>query len=346
MNNKIFFIGIFLIAVLILGCTQTTQQPTVEPQTVPETPKEQVTPVKTETTTAPAAEPLFLVTDKENSRVLELTASGEIVWQYGCNSINTNEYCDYGNGVKQLNKPHFATYKGDNVLIVDKNNNRVIEVDRNKNIVWSYGGAEGFGDNELNKPNSAVVLSNGNVLIADGMNNRVIEVNKDKDVIWQYGCFEVNTAGKCSYGFDVGFLRNPNYATELSNGNILITDTENSRIVEISQKKEVVWDYKTGMLLPQSAYPTADDTILIANYRNNNVLEVNKDEQVVWEMKGLKLPTLATLTKTGTILIADSYNNRIIEVDNSKNILTEINDTTETVKPIFPLFRPQSAVTR
>jgi hypothetical protein len=288
---------------------------------------------------------LFLVTDTENSRVLELKASGEIVWQYGCDSINSNDYCDYGDGANQLNKPQFATYTGNNVLITDKDNNRVIEVDRNKNIVWSYGGTEGFGDNQLNKPNSAVVLSDGNVLIADGINNRLIEVNKDKSIVWKYGCSELSIAEKCLYGNGPGFLRNPNYATELSNGDLLITDSENNRIIEINKSDDVVWEYKSGLNIPQSANPT-DNAILIANYRNNNVLKVSKDKQVIWEMAGLKLPTFATLTKTGTILIADSYNNHIIEVDNNKNILTEINDTTEAVKPMFPLFRPQSAVMR
>jgi hypothetical protein len=351
MNNKIFFIGIFLIAILILGCTQTTQQTPVTPKTVTETPKEQVTPAKTETavttttTITGTSGTLFLVTDTENSRVLEIKVSGEIVWQYGCNSINSNDYCDYGAGDKQLNKPHFATYDGNNILITDKDNNRVIEVDHNKNIVWSYGGTEGFGDNQLNKPNSAIVRSNGNVLIADGINNRLIEVNKDKSIVWKYGCSDLSIAGKCLYGDGPGFLRNPNYAIELSNGDLLVTDTENNRIIELNKSDDVVWEYKSGLNIPQSANPT-DNGIIIAGYRNNNVLEVSKDKQVVWEMDGLKLPTFATLTKTGTILITDSYNNRIIEVDNDKNILNNINSTIETVKPMFQLFRPQSAITR
>jgi uncharacterized repeat protein (TIGR01451 family) len=58
-----------------------------------------------------------------------------------------------------------------NTLYVEQMSNRVIEVNRCKNVVWSYGNS-----GELSNPSDAERLPNGNTLIADTGNNRVIEV--------------------------------------------------------------------------------------------------------------------------------------------------------------------------
>jgi predicted secreted protein len=108
-----------------------------------------------------------------------VTQSGKIVWQAGVT----------GSGVNQLNTPLQATVlPNKHVLITDQGNQRVIEVNQQKKIVWQYGttGVSGSGPNQLNNPNSAELLENGNILISEENNNRVIEVGRGKSILWRY----------------------------------------------------------------------------------------------------------------------------------------------------------------
>lgn len=351
MKQFMLFIGCLLLVGLVLGCTSETPvevvdapEEQVEQPIQPEETVEEVTETPVVEETQPiTSSGLYLITDKENSRVIEVKADGEVTWMFGCTSVNDLGYCSYGSGDKLLNKPQFATYIGNNVLITDKENNRIIEVDRSGDIIWEYGGTSGFDANELNHPNSAITLENGDILIADGFNHRIIELD-DGEIVWQYGCRSLNSAGKCAYGTDDGYLRNPNYAMKLDNGNVLITDTENNRILEVTEDQETVWIFKSGLNIPQSAYRTEDGTTIIANYRNNNIIEVNQEKEVISEYKGLSIPTFAIPTEQGNLLVTDSYNNRIVELDKQGEVLTEINNTIEESQPLFPLLKPQAAV--
>src|SRR5260221_10322028 len=97
--------------------------------------------------------------------------------------------------------------------------NRVLLVDRRGNIVWQYGefGVTGSGFNQLNTPvqNTYLDQSNGDdhILITDQGNARIIEVRRsDKAIVWEYDG-----------------LNNPNAAELLTNGNILISDENNTK---------------------------------------------------------------------------------------------------------------------
>ena len=68
-----------------------------------------------------------------------------------------------------------------NVLICDFDRSRVIEVTREKEIVWEM---------KAQNPTDAFRLPNGNTLITG--NNYFIEVTPDKKTIWK--------KGGCSYG--------------------------------------------------------------------------------------------------------------------------------------------------
>lgn len=114
-----------------------------------------------------------------DNRVIVVNQQGKIVWQYGQAGVS-------GSGPNQLNVPVFAIQLPNrNIMVVDQGNNRVIEIDRfSKQIVWSYGPKSGPG--ALNNPNSAELLPNGNILIGDENNNRIIEITRDGTIVWQY----------------------------------------------------------------------------------------------------------------------------------------------------------------
>jgi len=320
--NKVSVFAILLLAIIAMGCTSSAPQENqttgpVDNQSTPQTPPPQ------QNQTPPQAQaPMLLVTDSENHRILKVTFDSEksIEWQYGCATVNNLDRCS----TEKLYKPSSATKAGTGVIIADRENNRVIEVSEDKEVLRTITTA---GDRGLWYPNYAVKLSNGDILIADGFNNRIVELDDTGEIVWQYGCAKLNSAGKCGYGTGPDELRNPRMVELLSDGNTLITDSENSRIIELDENKSVVWEYKSGLNIPYAAHKLSNGNVLIANTKANSVIEVDTDGNIVWELKkGLSFPTDAIRLATGDTLIADSYNNRIIEVNEAGEITWQYGD--------------------
>jgi hypothetical protein len=198
-----------------------------------------------------------------DNRVIVVDPNGQIVWQYGQAGVS-------GSGPNELNVPVFVVQlPNQDFLIVDQGNNRVIEVNTARNIVWSYGPNS---TSPLNNPNSAELLSNGNILIADENNNRTIEVNRAGQVLWEYNQ---------SLAFAA-------FASRLPNGDTLITDSGHARIVEIAADKHVVWQYYTNSSagsnpnpLPTNAVRLATGNTVISDQFNNRVLIVDQNQNTV-----------------------------------------------------------------
>ncbi len=127
------------------------------------------------------------------------------------------------------NDPRFK--EGNIILSLPRVNLIVILEKDTQKIVWAWG------KDEIKRQHSPRMLPNGNILIFDNGDNersytRVIEINPvDKKIIWEYD-------------FD-SFCYEQGYSQELPNGNILITDSINGRVIEISSEKEVLWEWKT-----------------------------------------------------------------------------------------------------
>jgi|HubBroStandDraft_4_1064222.scaffolds.fasta_scaffold00283_16 hypothetical protein len=230
-----------------------------------------------------------------DNRVILVNRYGHIVWQYGqfgvsgsdpmLHLLNTPVQNTWLPGEDEHDRDkrdeRWSELPRGHVLITDQGNERIIEVDLHKNIVWQYGttGVIGNGPNQLSNPNSAELLENGHILIADENNNRAIEVDRDLNIIHTY------TAG--------GTVSGVAFASRLENGHTLLTDSNNSRIVEVDGDDEVVWQYFT----------------------NTDPSSNNK------RPGGGPLPTRAVRLKNGDTLISDQYNHRVIEVDKDKEIV-------------------------
>jgi hypothetical protein len=203
-----------------------------------------------------------------DNRVMLIDVNGRIVWQYG-------RFGQTGDGFNLLNTPVQSTWlpNGD-ILITDQGNNRIIEVNFFKHIVWQYPGSDTNEADQLNSPNSAELLANGHILIADENNNRVIEVTR-ADVI-------VNTY---TAGGTVGAVA---FASRLPDGDTLITDAGNSRAVEVDANDNIVWQYYTDTdpnsvpaPSPTRAIRLRDGNTLISDQFNNRVINVNPAGEIV-----------------------------------------------------------------
>jgi hypothetical protein len=158
---------------------------------------------------------------------------------------------------------------------------KIIEVNRDKKIVWSYGWGKPVKPDirgYLANPVQATRLASGNTLIVDcgTTNGTVFEITPKKDIVWQFGSF----TGKCPYTADntgeqdaantaaeiPACIFFPTGALRLPDGNTLIADKANLLLVEIDPAgavlKKISW--KEGisgqsvmnqwMVSPQSDY--------------------------------------------------------------------------------------------
>src|SRR5579859_2943979 len=90
-----------------------------------------------------------------DNRVVLVDPFKRIVWQYG-------QFGQTGDGPNLLNTPVQSTWLPNfHVLITDQGNNRIIEVNLAKKIVWQFPGSNTDPNAQLNSPNSAELLENG-----------------------------------------------------------------------------------------------------------------------------------------------------------------------------------------
>jgi outer membrane protein assembly factor BamB len=249
--------------------------------------------------------------------------------------------------------------KHGNILIADQFNNRVLEVDPETNeIIWSFGdGSSTAGPTSVVAPNDFQRVGEVNLVAGTGAppgseptcpngcpDNRVMLISEDGHIMWQYG-----KAGVTGSGFDE--LNTPVQNTYLPNGDILITDQGNQRVIEVNHAKHIVWQQgMTGVAgskfnqlnNPNSAELLDNGHILIADESNNRVIEVDRSHRIVWRYgspKSTKLngAAFASRLPNGNTLITDSNNNRILEVTSGGHIVWQYVTNTRPGSVAAPL---------
>ncbi|MBD3388013.1 MAG: hypothetical protein GF416_03095 [Candidatus Altiarchaeales archaeon] len=124
-------------------------------------------------------------------------------------------------------------FPGGDVLVCVREINTlaVLDLDREE-VLWQWG------YEDLQKPHHATLLGTGKVLVFDNgvevNHSRVLEVNpKSMRPIWIYKGDPVESF----YSLDRGG------AQRLPNGNTLITESAKGRAFEVTEDKEIVWEY-------------------------------------------------------------------------------------------------------
>ena len=205
----------------------------------------------------------ILVSDTWNNRILEIDRKGNIIsssekWGKGSGTLSDGSHLRYPNDAEE-------TERGA-ILISDRNNDRIIEVDKKGNIVWKY--------TKLKHCHDADRLSNGNTIVASSDQNKVIEINPRGDIVWSYGDGSLK------------MLNWPRDADRLQNGNTLITDSKNNRIIEVNNNGEIVWSFYLGYFgMPYEADRLPNGNTLISIQQRRQVIEVDPSGNIVWSFR-------------------------------------------------------------
>lgn len=185
-----------------------------------------------------------LISESGRDRVIEVSRDGTIVWEK--------------NG---LNGPvDVERLSNGNTLITEEIGEKVSEVDFDGNEVWNI--------TNLHAPKDAERLGNGNTLIVEYGTNRIIEVTNSGTIVWLKpdlsGPIDVERddigmiiteylGGRVFDGYEDGWeitgLDGPVDAERRGNGNILISEYNGSRIIEVNSSGIVVWE-KTNLSGP------------------------------------------------------------------------------------------------
>ena len=248
-----------------------------------------------------------------------------------------------------------------NILISDQFNNRVVEVDRDKNIVWSFGS----GDPTLCNPGAGAIIGTNDVeRLARGLtlmagtgipagassfmpngcvDNRVIVVDPAGNIVFQYG--QAGVAGSGPNELNV-----PVFALQTPSGDYLITDQGNNRVILVSPQGQPLFacgppSGPCALNNPNSAELLANGKILIADENNSRVIEVDKAGNFTVDFSaadGLNIVAFASRLPNGDTLITDSGNNRIVEFDPAHRIVFQYSTNTQPGSNPQPL--PTNAV--
>ena len=145
-----------------------------------------------------------------NHQIIEVDEDGNVAWLF-------NQGLDFAHNADRL--------VNGNTLISDTGHDRVLEVDASGMVVWTTEAITLSDGSALSYPNDANWLAGNRVLITDRDNHRVIDIGRDGTIHWQFGETDVR-------GSDADHLDGPHNSDRLGNGNTIIADSNNNRIIE------------------------------------------------------------------------------------------------------------------
>ncbi len=205
-----------------------------------------------------------LITDQGNNRIIEVSLTRQIVWQYPGANTNPSD---------QLNSPNSAELlENGHILIADENNNRALEVTRGDQVVRTF-----TAHGTLGAVAFASRLDNGDTLLTDAGNARAVEVDANDNVVWQF----VTSTDPLSV-----FAPLPTRAVRLSNGDTLISDQFNNRVIRVSMAGQIVASYG----LPLAGGTGIGNTVGYDLHTTQNGLYAPYDAKIVGDFTGLTPP--------------------------------------------------------
>jgi hypothetical protein len=197
--------------------------------------------------------------------VREYAPDGTVIWEVG------KEIAGDPESAQRLANGH--------TLIADNAKHRVIEIDGDKKIVWTF---DVPNSNHRLTPTMRQVrrLDNGNTLICASTLDKVIEVSPEHKVVWEYS------------------LPFPYLATRLPNGHTLISSgsgygsPEGYFLIEVDKEGKTVWKYggddapaDERLNWPSGFVRLPNGNTLISEARSGTIREVSLDKKLVRTIK-------------------------------------------------------------
>lgn len=219
---------------------------------------------------------------------------------------------------------------------------KVVEVNREKQVVWEYEGKPANPKVPRVEIHSFQRLDNGITMIAESGNGRIVEVDKAGKIVHEVPL----TLEHPDPHRDTRMVR------KLDTGNYLVCHEGDGKIREYDHDGKVVWTYTLELGgRPRSpghgpeghgtevfgALRLKNGNTLIAGGNNNRILEVTSEGKTVWSLDQRELPgiTLAWITTlhalpNGNIIVGNCHagpeNPQLFEVTRDKKVVWTFRD--------------------
>jgi len=197
------------------------------------------------------------------------------------------------------------------VLAWDLSTPEAVLVGLHGKVIWSR---------QLPKPSCcADALSNGNILI-----NRY-DVESDQTVLEEYG-----PKGEMVWTTDgLELARDVHGAERLMNGNTLVVDRPNGRLLEIGfWGRRIAWQHEFGHRRLCAAQRLSNGNTLLCFFEGE-LQEINRAGKVVWSKADLRLTNDAQKLPNGNLLIVDFSGSRVVQLDkNGRGVWSWTSDRT------------------
>jgi sugar lactone lactonase YvrE len=234
-----------------------------------------------------------------------------------------------GTAQGQLSAPaNVRTDTQGNLYVADSKNNRINKYDSSGNFVASAGGFSQSGGAQLNEPWSMAVASDGTVFVADTWAHNIVKLDKDLKQVATWGA-PCTTVPDC----DGTHLFGPRDIALTPDGNLLVTDTGNERVIEYSADGQFIaqfgtrYDPKSGqapgpleLQEPVGLAVAPNGDVYLADYWNKRILHVNKDFQPAgpaipvpsWGSNAVTDRPYLALLLNGRLLATDPANGKVL----------------------------------
>jgi hypothetical protein len=216
----------------------------------------------------------LVLTDMDAERIFTIDDEGETTWEW-----RASDFYDAPDDPTRTDWLHIndVDFIGeDRFLVSVRNANQLLVVERGEGVVevinedtddsddgdctglGQLSDTDGDGDVRCGDPDlldhqhNPQWLGEDAVLVADSENNRVVELHRSEDG-WEEA-WTLRRAEGVAFSW-------PRDADRLSNGNTLITDSANQRIVEVNESGATVWSYRTPLIPYEAERLPAGETV-------------------------------------------------------------------------------------
>jgi len=211
-------------------------------------------------------------------------------------------------GVTSVAAPFAAS-----LLIADRGNGRLLVISNTGRILWKFPVVGSLPKGQAFAADDAFISPDGKTIVANDEDHQVIDRIDiaTRKVIWQYGTYDRAGSGK-------GQLHTPDDAYPLANGDVMVADIGNCRILLIAHDKSIrrMWG-RTGVCVanapytygsPNGATPLPDGGVLITQIRGSRVTRLNAAGKVIFDIHvPLFYPSDAQLDANGNVVVADYH---------------------------------------
>lgn len=255
----------------------------------------------------------LLISDRGNSRVIEVDPRGNIVWQFPPRGYR-------GPIPFWQNDDAFFAPDGRHITTNEEFEHTIQVIDQSTDSVsWYYGtpNVAGRAANFLNRPDDAYMLPDGRIMAADIRNCRIVFISSRKQVT------QLGHTGQCRHDPANGYFASPNGdAPSRDYQHLVVTEIGGSWIdVFTLPGLRYEYSFRSPAQYPSDAIMQPDGTFILTDYvAPGAVYRVDRNGNVLWKYdRQLDHPSIAIGLPNGDVSISDDYGDRVVIVDPNTN---------------------------